>query len=676
MADEENLVSEVKIEGVQATTDDLKKLGDEGAAAFDKLAAAAENVGEKTKPAAKGLDQLAGSADKAGTAVEGASKDISKGLTNLDLLKIAATATGNSLAQFATKSLALGAALVTGVVGIAKFANSTTFAYRELFEQQNRNVQQTRLAGKASVQAAGQANSYNDSVDDLTKSLYDGTIGYAEYGKALKDLDADFRRQEANIKRVQQAQEDAQKKNELAQRAEEQRIALKALTDVYGGPLTTSLISLGKAYKDVSEEARDAFSPVLAKFIDLIGSAIDRNADAISSFIDDAAEALDNFITQNGASIEKFFTRIIEIARGFGTVFVEYVIPKLEMLMTVLDQIATAINTTFGTELTGGLLLAYAAVIKLTGGFNLLMTVGRVLVLLIGSLIASFGIVPVLIGAAAIALAAWLYTVDWVKLGTEIKTAFQAFITFFQELPGRIGTFFSELWESIKTKAGEAVQWVIDKFNALIEFFRSIPGIVGQFFIDLWEGVKQKTQEAFDWIGQLIQSWKDKVLGWLGPILRLMEKIIAKSKEVPGGDGGGGGSTVTAAGGGHIRGPGTATSDSIPAWLSNNEYVVRARAVAKYGVGFMNAINSGRFKMPKFAEGGINMITPGPSARFAGEESGGADGNMRPLNLSLFGESFEGLMMPENVANRMAKFAISRQTRSAGRKPSWVGGTR
>lgn len=47
--------------------------------------------------------------------------------------------------------------------------------------------------------------------------------------------------------------------------------------------------------------------------------------------------------------------------------------------------------------------------------------------------------------------------------------------------------------------------------------------------------------------------------------------------------------------GGYISGPGTGTSDSIPARLSNGEYVIKASAVAQYGVGFMDAINAQRF---------------------------------------------------------------------------------
>lgn len=53
--------------------------------------------------------------------------------------------------------------------------------------------------------------------------------------------------------------------------------------------------------------------------------------------------------------------------------------------------------------------------------------------------------------------------------------------------------------------------------------------------------------------------------------------------------------------GGPVRGPGTGTSDSIPAMLSNGEYVIRAAAVRQYGYGFLDAVNRG---VAKFAQGG------------------------------------------------------------------------
>ena len=49
------------------------------------------------------------------------------------------------------------------------------------------------------------------------------------------------------------------------------------------------------------------------------------------------------------------------------------------------------------------------------------------------------------------------------------------------------------------------------------------------------------------------------------------------------------------ASGGYVTGPGTTTSDSIPALLSNREYVVKASSVEKYGVGMFDALNAGRY---------------------------------------------------------------------------------
>ena len=46
--------------------------------------------------------------------------------------------------------------------------------------------------------------------------------------------------------------------------------------------------------------------------------------------------------------------------------------------------------------------------------------------------------------------------------------------------------------------------------------------------------------------------------------------------------------------GGYVSGPGGPTSDSIPAMLSNGEYVINSRSVGAYGLDFMNALNQQR----------------------------------------------------------------------------------
>jgi len=62
-------------------------------------------------------------------------------------------------------------------------------------------------------------------------------------------------------------------------------------------------------------------------------------------------------------------------------------------------------------------------------------------------------------------------------------------------------------------------------------------------------------------------------------------------------------------GSGPVNGPGTSTSDSIPAMLSNGEYVVRASSVRKYGPRFMSALNRGTLKVAGFKKGGMSQST-------------------------------------------------------------------
>lgn len=62
--------------------------------------------------------------------------------------------------------------------------------------------------------------------------------------------------------------------------------------------------------------------------------------------------------------------------------------------------------------------------------------------------------------------------------------------------------------------------------------------------------------------------------------------------------------------GGYVAGPGTGTSDSIPAMLSNGEYVITSQAVNRIGRDNLDAINAGR--VPDLgSNGGVTAISGG-----------------------------------------------------------------
>lgn len=119
------------------------------------------------------------------------------------------------------------------------------------------------------------------------------------------------------------------------------------------------------------------------------------------------------------------------------------------------------------------------------------------------------------------------------------------------------------------------------------------------------------------------------------------------------GIGSAGAQAVTAASGGHIRGPGTSTSDSIPAMLSDGEFVVNAGAVSKPGMlALLHAINGtpgiARATTPtvhRYAQGGM----------VAG---GGGGGSMKIVNVpdaSLLGEHLESAAGEQQIINIISR---------------------
>jgi hypothetical protein len=66
--------------------------------------------------------------------------------------------------------------------------------------------------------------------------------------------------------------------------------------------------------------------------------------------------------------------------------------------------------------------------------------------------------------------------------------------------------------------------------------------------------------------------------------------------------------------GGLVRGPGSGTSDSVNAMISNGEYVLRANAVKYYGADFMNSLNQMQVQRPG-ATAGSNVVYLSPDDR-------------------------------------------------------------
>lgn len=146
--------------------------------------------------------------------------------------------------------------------------------------------------------------------------------------------------------------------------------------------------------------------------------------------------------------------------------------------------------------------------------------------------------------------------------------------------------------------------------QSLIEVANVVSNNVTNGFMSMIDGSKSVADSVGDMARQIVND-----------LIRMMiqaQVTRAAMSAIGGGFGFSEGGAVAAQGfsnGGRVFGAGTTTSDSIPAWLSNGEYVIRASSVKKVGTGFLDYINglgTRSTSLPRggngYAEGG--MVSP------------------------------------------------------------------
>lgn len=410
---------------------------------------------------------------------------------------------------------------------------------------------------------------------------------------------------------------------------------------VIGQKMIISFRTLRLAVENIGQRFALVFGPDLTKLFNAVAEAIANNRDLIIQFAQAALTALQPLIDATIHWLENFklnpdsFAGIIQgIANLASNVkqFIAIMVGAWNGFVAVMDVVAEGINAIFGTNVSGTALAMVAIVGSLTGVFGAL--------------------------AAAIGAGISLLTLMAAVLGGPIELAIAA--------------------------VGVAVGYIFGK--QLIEVFGAIPGIlqnISQALLDGWNGTIQNFKNVWD---AGVNFLHDKFAGfydWFTGIIKTLSDQLKNS--LVGRMLGFSGSNSTNdtgpayAGGGEVRGPGTGTSDSIRAWLSDGEFVVRAQAVQRYGAGLFHALNNMRIPSPAFALGGLvdALGSIGPRDHFA---AGGlvaaaapASSGGRPVILKIGDQSFGPLLGQDNTVARLERFAASKQMRSTGRKPTWQG---
>lgn len=187
--------------------------------------------------------------------------------------------------------------------------------------------------------------------------------------------------------------------------------------------------------------------------------------------------------------------------------------------------------------------------------------------------------------------AAWDFVKDITAKFVEwLLEKWNEFVTFFTELPGKIAAIASTMWNSVKDAAVTAKDWVVDRFNDVVNFVRELPGKIATAASGMWDGIKNAFKGAINWIIDKWNGLKFTIGGgsFMGVDIPSMTLGVP---EIP-----------RFATGGHISGPGSGTSDSILAAVSNGEFVINAKSTAQH-LPLIEAINSGT--LPAFRKGGM-----------------------------------------------------------------------
>jgi uncharacterized protein YukE len=696
-----SIKTRIEIEGGEEVRAGLKSLGEAGQDAFKTLQEGSKGLGTGLSDFREKLKTTEAEAKKFGASLRGVAdtavqlgKDLGAAAKGFALV---GAAIFEATRQTARQGEEQREAAMSAGLGVKEYGR-LAYAFKQSGVEASQSAKLFVALNDAAEGTTSEAAKTRAAVQSLGVS-FTKINGQVNTEKLLGDIAEQFAKMP-----------DGARKSAIAAEIFGKRIGAKLIPFLNEGRagianLTAEAERMGVVFDKETADRADKFGDSLTKLQSAVAGLRNAFAGPLLQPFADAMDFLAEKLAQFQPAIRDISTLIRDGLVAAFNALAAILGPVFTFIGKLLDELLKKFNAVFGTNITkehlivvaafaaiaivvvklvaviGALFPALAGLVKLfsgipaiwavaVGAFKLVLGVVQVLVAAFGLLAAAIGFVPALLVVIVAGL---------ILLVATSKTARDA-----------IAGFFVSLWEGIKSGALAAWEYIKTGFNALVEFFAQL--FTAEFWIALWEGFKKAVFDAWEWAKtkafEAFNAIATYLKGtWLGTVVEVFNAVIEKARQAweyikkiaaaMGNKGGGtAGGEVQAAGGGYIRGPGSPTSDSIPARLSDGEFVQRAAAVRYYGVDFMRALNS--LKLPKFggfSMGGLvdDMMTPPFSIpRFAdgGLAVAPAGPTGRPVVLNLGGQSF-ALNGEGDVVDRLTRRAQAASLTAMGRKPSW-----
>lgn len=191
---------------------------------------------------------------------------------------------------------------------------------------------------------------------------------------------------------------------------------------------------------------------------------------------------------------------------------------------------------------------------------------------------------------AAQAIWSWI----WNNIIKPVIDLVVAYFTFLKDTWTTIITTIKDvavsIWETIKNTITGVVDKVKAVWNGIVEWFKDKWDKIKEGATAIKDGIVGAVKGAFETAKETVKKGINWIIKKINLIIKGFNTVAGKipgiSIEIP--------EIPELAGGGIVYGPGTSTSDSIPAMLSSGEAVLKASAVKSLGVDAIALLNEGR----------------------------------------------------------------------------------
>jgi len=384
------------------------------------------------------------------------------------------------------------------------------------------------------------------NMSNLVGKVMSGNVGaLSKYGVSMSDAQ----------QKTLQTGDEMQRATMLAQ----------VLGQNFGGTVAkTSETAAGKMamFKNGVDQLKESFGGLLQgqvdpkEFTDQLQGTIEAGIDVISTMLPNIAKALPAVIQA--------------IAQAIPTV----IPPLVNALISILNVLIKSIPTLIPALINGFIQLFLAIVTAVPQIVNAITPM-----------------IPLIIN-------------ELVKiLPTTIQSLVTGFVLLFGAIVSNMPVIISALVNSMPDVISALVKALVAAFPALVKAYASeiggivnifkglgnsiwgaiqdIPGVFGRIWNAVVAGVGDLPGQIARALGNLGSTIWNGIKGGLGSVIRDVPVV-----------GGAVAKALGLASGGYVQGPGSATSDSIPAQLSDGEFVMRAQSVSMIGKANLEFMNS------------------------------------------------------------------------------------